>query len=83
MNTRFRRRLLAHGHGWSAQSGAGRIVAAKGAPEAIAELCRLPQDEWRKLELQVAAMAEHGLRVLGVARARHTGGDWPDSLLPI
>ena len=72
--------LLAHGHGWSVNRGAERMVAAKGAPEAIARLCHLPPDAYLKLDLQVAAMAAHGLRVLGVARARHTDGEWPDTL---
>ena len=72
--------LLAHGHGWSTNHGSERTVAAKGAPEAIAGLCHLPDDECVKLELQVAAMAESGLRVLGVARARNVEGAWPDAL---
>ncbi|MBG0810483.1 cation-translocating P-type ATPase [Methylosinus sp. H3A] len=40
---------------------------AKGAPEAIAGLCRLDGDALRLLTAEVATMATHGLRVLAVA----------------
>ena len=40
---------------------------AKGAPEAIAGLCRLDADALRLLTAEVATMAAHGLRVLAVA----------------
>ena len=45
-----------------------RTIAAKGAPEAIFDLCHLPEE--RKLELAKAIeeLASCGLRVLGVAR---------------
>lgn len=44
-------------------------VAAKGAPEAIATLCRLLPDEHQRLKAAVDAMAERGMRVLAVAAA--------------
>src|SRR5690606_4545189 len=37
--------LRAVAHGWHAGTGKGAMVAAKGAPEAIAELCHLPAAE--------------------------------------
>jgi len=48
-------------------------VAAKGAPEAVASLCRLGASERAELLRQTNAMAEDGLRVLAVAAARHEG----------
>jgi Ca2+-transporting ATPase len=53
------------------------LVAAKGAPEAIIELCRLDAARRGHVLQQVERMASHGQRVLGVAR-----GDWdsPDRL---
>jgi Ca2+-transporting ATPase len=45
------------------------IVAAKGAPEAIAELCHLPEPERAELGRAVDEMAQEGMRVLAVARA--------------
>jgi Ca2+-transporting ATPase len=45
------------------------IVAAKGAPEAIAELCQLAECDRAALRCTVDEMAQEGMRVLGVARA--------------
>ncbi len=44
-------------------------VAAKGAPEAIMNLCRFDQTAKEKIIAMVARSAEKGLRILGVARA--------------
>jgi Ca2+-transporting ATPase len=45
------------------------MIAAKGAPEAIVDLCHLDAAQSQVIAAQVAAMAVDGLRVLGVARA--------------
>ncbi len=55
------------------------VVAAKGAPEAIAGLCHLSAAERASLTQSVDAMAAEGLRVLGVARAAYGGNDMPAS----
>lgn len=49
--------------------GAGneRIAGAKGAPESIFKLCHLPQEQISRLTEVLRALAEDGLRVLGVA----------------
>lgn len=61
--------LLAMSNVWQ-DGGDGRLhVTAKGAPEAIALLCRLPAAEREQLERAAATMAESGIRVLGVATA--------------
>jgi P-type Ca2+ transporter type 2C len=54
-------------------------VAAKGAPEAIVQLCRLGSAEAETVRRTVEAMAAKGLRVLGVAKAVHEGEHWPES----
>ena len=56
----------------------GFAVAAKGAPEAIARLCRASSEESAGITAAVDAMASEGLRVLGVARARFGGKTLPD-----
>lgn len=62
--------LPAMTHVWrSAATGAPAFVAAKGAPEAIARLCRLEPDALAAMLRTVDAMAERGLRVLAVAGA--------------
>jgi Ca2+-transporting ATPase len=69
--------LLALSHVWRAVDGERFVVAAKGAPEAIAELCHLGPEPIAAMVAQVARMAGQGLRVLGVARAH-----WPQDTLP-
>jgi len=72
--------LLAMSQIWQPEAEARElIVAAKGAPEAIADLCHLSAADRAALTLAVNAMATGGLRVLGVARARFAGRTWPDT----
>jgi Ca2+-transporting ATPase len=70
--------LLAVVHVWRGTEDAA-LVAAKGAPEAIAELCGLDESARRELLQQVERMADRGLRVLGVARAEWDATTLPDS----
>ncbi|MEO5607309.1 MAG: cation-translocating P-type ATPase [Polaromonas sp.] len=49
------------------------LLATKGAPEAVADLCHLDDERLVAIRRQVEAMAERGLRVLGVARGRWSG----------
>jgi Ca2+-transporting ATPase len=50
------------------------LIASKGAPEAILELCRASREETKEVLSQVREMAAEGLRVLAVARATHDPG---------
>lgn len=61
--------LLAMSHVWNSPDGKDYIIAAKGAPEAIADLCHLNEEETDQMKQNVTSMAEEGLRVLGVAKA--------------
>ncbi len=72
------RQLFALSHVWQSPAGEDYVIAAKGAPEAIADLCHLGAAEMRAIELQVGALAEDGLRVLGVARAAFRRGELPE-----
>ncbi len=69
--------LRAMSHVWRAIEGTSHVVAAKGSPEAIVDLCHMNADDQRQITSAVNAMAAKGLRVLGVARACFTGQDWP------
>ena len=72
--------LLAVTHIWQRDGDRqSYVVATKGAPEAIAGLCRLGAADRAALTQSIDAMASAGLRVLGVARATHAGPSWPDS----
>lgn len=55
------------------------VVAAKGAPEAIATLCRLHGGTAESMLQAVDAMAEQGIRVLGVAMADADGAEPKES----
>ncbi len=71
--------LLAMSHLWQQTEGHDGLIASKGAPEAVAELCRLPAEQRTRLLARAARLAGHGLRVLAVARARAPAGHpWPD-----
>lgn len=72
------RDLLAMSRVWRSPDDEQYIIAAKGAPEAIADLCHLTPAQLSTLMLQVNAMAEQGLRVLGVARAAFRRQALPD-----
>jgi Ca2+-transporting ATPase len=67
--------LLALAHVWRSPDGADYVVAAKGAPEAIADLCHFDADAMASLRRQVDTATSAGLRVLGVARATFAGGE--------
>lgn len=76
----LRPNLLAMSQVWQATAGKQEfIVASKGAPEAIAELCHLSTEDRAALSADINGMAAEGLRVLGIARASFAGTDWPDS----
>ena len=70
--------LLAVSHAWCTGKGDEVAVAAKGAPEAIADLCHLAPARRASLSRDVAALASSGLRVLGVARGCTRLRDLPD-----
>lgn len=70
--------LFAMSHLWRVSQLDRCVVAAKGAPEAMAELCRLSPEQTARLTAQAVAMADRGLRVLGVAKATYHGETWPE-----
>ena len=70
--------LPAMTHVW--HTGECYLVAIKGAPELVAAMCHLPEEQRARVAEDVAQFAERGLRVLGVARASHLNDQaWPVS----
>jgi len=65
--------LLAVTQIWKAPDRPGYIVAAKGAPEAVARLCGLTPDETAAMRGSVDEMATKGMRVLALAEGEHEG----------
>ncbi len=72
----FSKTLMAITHVW--QINGRLVVAVKGAPEAIIELCHLNNAEQKIFLNQVHTMTKNGLRALGVARAIYKGKALPD-----
>jgi Ca2+-transporting ATPase len=69
--------LLALSHVWRAPDSDDHVIAAKGAYEAIADLCHLPAEEEARLAAIAETLADDGGRVLAVARARFRPGALP------
>lgn len=65
---------LAYIHAWSISNKT--VIAAKGAPETIAKLCRIQETENEELMQQVHVAASRGFRVLAIAKSR--GGNSAD-----
>lgn len=55
-----------------------RIIAAKGAPEAIISVSSLSEEEKNKIRKLIKNFGEQGFRLLGVARSYFEGTDFPD-----
>jgi Ca2+-transporting ATPase len=71
--------LLAVTQAWRLPGASRLLVAAKGAPEAIIELCNLPPEAARAIRSAVDAKAGSGMRMLGVAHAEFDEAPLPDS----
>ncbi len=69
--------LLAMSRVFSNTGTKEQVIAVKGAPEAIFDLCHLNSERISHYEKAVAEMASEGLRVLGVAGASLIYGELP------
>jgi len=69
--------LLAMSRAWTTEDG-GFAVGAKGAPEAIADLCHFDAERTAALMAEVQALAARGLRVIAVASSSHLHDGPPD-----
>ncbi|MBI5641575.1 MAG: HAD-IC family P-type ATPase, partial [Nitrospirae bacterium] len=69
--------LLSMSRVWKSPQGSDYIIAAKGAPEAIADICHFESEELQELSEHIDDMARDGLRVIGVARAEFRETDLP------
>ena len=71
--------LRAMSHVWATSVDGEQRVAAKGAPEAVMDLCHLDPGQRAHISTVVDELAAQGLRVLAVASGRFEGQDWPAS----
>jgi len=65
----FAGNLLALSHVWELGDGDRYVVAAKGAPESIADLCHLDDGQKKALDERMKPLLERGLRLIAVAVA--------------
>lgn len=72
-------KLLALSHVWQSADKKNILIAAKGAPEAIVDLCHFDEAGFKKLSGEVVTLANKGLRVLGVAKAEFKETAFPDN----
>lgn len=70
-------KLFALSRVWKSRDGEDYVIGAKGAPEAIADLCHFNEAALTDLTVQITKMADEGLRVLGAARSRFRHSDLP------
>lgn len=73
------KKLLALSHVWKSDTSSSYVIAAKGAPEAVAELCHLTRKQEGDLSIHIEKMAARGLRLIGVAKAVFTKSKLPES----
>jgi Ca2+-transporting ATPase len=71
--------LFAITHVWQRDASERLMVASKGAPEAIAGLCRMESAEVGRLLERVQQIAQDGLRVLAIATTEVPGGSPPST----
>lgn len=69
-------------HIWQKPDTDECLIAIKGSPEAVMNLCQLTLEQKAIIESQIKNMASQGLRLLGVAQARFRKNSsfWPDSV---
>ncbi len=69
--------LLALSNVWESYDRRKHVIAAKGSPEAIIDLCHMDGEQKKEILSHVQKMADKGLRILGVA-----GSSFQDDTLP-
>jgi len=70
--------LLAMSRVWTSASGDDLVIAAKGAPEAIADLCHFDAERLQWLGKKIDILSNQGKRVIGVASAQYKKKDLPE-----
>lgn len=61
--------LLALSHVWESPEGDEYIIASKGSPEAIADLCHFDPPQTASLKKNIDLLAKSGLRVIAIAHS--------------
>jgi len=70
-------RMLATLRVWRSPNHDDYVIAGKGAPEAIADLCHFDKKQFDTMNAQIEVMANQGLRVIGVMRGLFSSPELP------
>lgn len=73
------KKFLAFSHVWQSPNKKEYVVASKGSPEAILDLCHIPSKIRTEMITRVTDMSKKGLRILGVAKAISSKSTLPDN----
>lgn len=73
----LQKELMATSLVWKSLDSTNYVIAAKGAPETIFDLCHLPKDQENYFSEQVKKLADEGLRVIGVAKTNFSASNLP------
>lgn len=65
--------LFSISHVWRSPGKRENIIAAKGAPEAIFQLCKINDKKKKELSKQLDEFSKNGLRVIAVAKSEFSG----------
>jgi Ca2+-transporting ATPase len=71
-------KILAMSRVWEHHDGEHYVIAAKGTPEAIADLCHLSNGKMASIRRDIDELAGNGLRVIGVAKAEFEKSSLPE-----
>ncbi len=72
------RQLLAMSRVWQSPGLNARMIAAKGSPESIIDLCHLEASHAQHINEQIHVMASQGLRIIAVAQVKFQAKDLPE-----
>ncbi|MBI5375007.1 MAG: cation-translocating P-type ATPase [Candidatus Schekmanbacteria bacterium] len=70
--------LLAMSRVWKSPENDSYIIASKGSPEAIADICHLDEKTRQSISEKINIMARDGLRVIGVAKSAFSKKSLPE-----
>jgi Ca2+-transporting ATPase len=71
--------LFALSHVWESPNKDDYVIAAKGAPESIFDLCHLDNAKQQKLLRKVKSLSDKGMRLIAVAKAKADNKTLPKS----
>lgn len=74
----FSSAIRSNSHVWKIKDRTEYVVAAKGTPEEILQLCHLTGPKRKALIERVQQMSDRGLRVLGVAKSTYVQDQFPE-----